>query len=81
MPSETSASVQARRLAFGQRLREVREELGMKQSDVAAAAGIDRTTYGRIEAGKHAVSIDNVFKVADALRVDVADLFTGLRDR
>ncbi|WP_189243672.1 helix-turn-helix domain-containing protein [Planobispora rosea] len=71
-------AVVLRRQAFGRRLRALREEAKLTQAAVAAAAGLDRSFYVGVEAGKRNISLDNVFAIADALGVPVEALFAGL---
>lgn len=65
----------ARRLVFGGNVRRYRQENGLSQEQLANAAGIDRKTINRIEQGVHSVRLDNVWLIADALDVDIRDLF------
>ncbi len=78
VPPTSRKAAPRRRLALGVRIRDVREQANRTQQDIADAAGLDRTTYGRIEAGRNSASVDAVFQIADALGVDVATLFTDL---
>lgn len=65
----------ARRLVFGGNVRRHRQEQELSQEQLAGEAGIDRKTINRIEQGVHSVRLDNVWLIADALGVDVRDLF------
>ncbi|TLQ39230.1 helix-turn-helix domain-containing protein [Streptomyces marianii] len=77
MPDETDTpAAPSRRQVFGGRLRELRTQAGRSQADVARAAGLDRAYYVGVEAGKRNISLDNVFALADALAVDIVELFT-----
>jgi len=83
MPNAISApdadpAVAARLQAFGRRLRELRTAAGRTQTGLAAEAGIDRSFYWNVEAGKNNISLEKIFALADALGVDVAELFRGL---
>lgn len=64
-----------RRAAFGARLRELRTSAGLTQERLAERAGFDRSFYVEVERGKHSLLLDRVFDLADALEVDVSDLF------
>lgn len=64
-----------RRLIFGDNVRHYRHNLSLSQEQLATAAGVDRKTINRIEQGVHSVRLDNVWLIADALGVDVRDLF------
>jgi len=64
-----------RRIAFGLRIRELRLERGLSQESLAHEAALHRTYMGSVERGERNVSIDNIYAIADALAVPVADLF------
>ncbi|WP_326751213.1 helix-turn-helix domain-containing protein [Streptomyces hirsutus] len=68
----------ARRQAFGRRLRELRVNASRTQASTATEAGIDRAFYVNVENGKNNISLNKIFALADALNVDVAELFRGL---
>ncbi|MGH3624185.1 MAG: helix-turn-helix domain-containing protein [Sciscionella sp.] len=76
--SASDDAADPRRQAFGQRLRGIRLRAGLTQEAVARDAGLHRVFYGRVESGTENISIDNVFKIADVLHVDVGDLFVNL---
>lgn len=65
----------SRRLRFGDNVRRFRHAHGMSQEELASKAGMDRKTVNRIEQGVHSVRLDNVWLLAQALDVDVRDLF------
>ena len=50
--------------AFGKRIRELRETLGISQEKFALKIGMDRTYYSSVEAGKRNISIINICKIA-----------------
>jgi len=60
---------------FGQRLRELRKQRGFSQESLALASGLDRTYIGGVERGERNISLINIHKIAQALRVEVRDLF------
>jgi transcriptional regulator with XRE-family HTH domain len=64
-----------RRLIFGENVRHYRQNLSLSQEQLAVAAGVDRKTINRIEQGVHSARLDNVWLIAEALGVDVRDLF------
>jgi transcriptional regulator with XRE-family HTH domain len=49
----------------------------MTQTAVAAAAGLDRSFYVEVEHARHSISVDRAHAIADALGVDIRDLFPG----
>jgi DNA-binding XRE family transcriptional regulator len=59
-------------------LRQVRLLSGMRQSDVAAAAGLARQTVTLLEAGVRSPHISNAVKIAKVLGCDVAALWPEL---
>lgn len=65
------------RMQFGKRLRELRTKEGLSQEELGFRAGIHRTYIGAIERGEQNLSIDNVHKLAKALKVSVDKLFKG----
>ena len=63
------------RKAFGKRVRELRKQQSYSQEQLADKAGLHRTYLGSIERGEQNVSIDNIAKIAKALRVSLSQLF------
>ena len=63
------------RLKIGQRIKELREEADMSQKDLAYAADLDRSYIASIENGQRNVSIVNIEKIANALRVTLKEFF------
>lgn len=59
----------------GSRLRRLREERGLTQTDLADRAGVSRQLVGALEAGRHLPRVDAALGLASALGVDVALLF------
>ncbi|WP_298742168.1 helix-turn-helix domain-containing protein [uncultured Microbacterium sp.] len=57
------------------RARELRAPLGLRQERLGHAAGLDRTYIGGIERGERNVSLDNIWRLADALGVEPGELF------
>ena len=60
---------------LGARIRELRKAKGYSQETFARKSGIDRTYIASVEAGKRNISIDNIKKIADALNVNLNELF------
>ena len=59
---------------FGERVRVLRQALGLSQEALALAAGLDRTYIGGVERGERNISLLNIQKIAQALNVSSADL-------
>lgn len=64
-----------RRRAFGDRLRALRAERGLSQEGLAHLADLHRTYVGSVERGERNIGIDNLYALADALKVSPCDLF------
>jgi transcriptional regulator with XRE-family HTH domain len=58
--------------AVGARLRELRRDAELTQEQIARAIGSHRPIIGRIERGKHVLSVDVLQRYARALDLDVA---------
>lgn len=64
---------------FATRLKELRLAQGLSQERLAELCGLHRTYVGSVERAERNVSIDNIERLAGALRVAVGDLFEGTR--
>jgi Predicted transcriptional regulators len=62
-------------VAFGKRVRELREAEGWSQEEFAARIGMDRSFYSAVERGERNVSLLRIKDIADGLGVAVGDLF------
>lgn len=56
---------------FGARVRAAREQLGLRQEDVALASGVGVRFVGDLERGKATVELDRALRVAAAVGLDV----------
>lgn len=63
------------RRQFGKRLRELRKNSGLSQEELGFRAGLHRTYIGSIERAEQNISVDNIHKLAKALKVSVDELF------
>ncbi len=64
------------KVQFGEQIREIRRERGWSQEYLADMAELDRSYVGCIERGERNVSIENICKLATALKVSPAELFS-----
>lgn len=62
------------RLLFARNIRLARKELSMSQEDMAEACGLHRTYVGAVERGERNISIDNMEKMAMAVKKSLAAL-------
>jgi transcriptional regulator with XRE-family HTH domain len=60
---------------LGQRIKELRKARGLSQDRLSEKIGIDSKHLSRIEVGKNYPSLDTLQKLADALHVELKDLF------
>ncbi len=65
-------------IALGRKIRSIREDKGFSQEGFSAEVGLDRAYYGGIERGERNVAAINLMKMAQALKVEVGELFPTL---
>lgn len=62
------------RRLLGDKIRRLRKKLGISQEELGFRAELHRTYIGAIERSEQNVSIDNIHKIAKALKVSPKDL-------
>lgn len=67
-----------RRRQLGDTIRATRLAAGLTQEKAALAAELDRSFYVEVETGKHSLTVDRLFAIADALEVPAADLLSSI---
>ena len=72
-PRVEAAAASGRR-AVGARVRSLRADAGITQTELAAAAQIGRVTLARIESGEQTPRFETLAAIAQALRLPVRDL-------
>jgi len=60
---------------FGKRMRELRKERGLSQEKLSFKADLHRTYIGMIERAEKNITLLNIEKIANALEVNIVDLF------
>jgi len=60
---------------FGRRIRDLRTRLCISQEELAFRAGFHRTYVGMIERGERNITLSNMMKLANALKIRLNDLF------
>ena len=71
----------ARQVALGRRVRDLRGRLGLTQQELARRAGIHWTYLSGIERGERNPALINIGRVADALEISLAELFSVFTQR
>jgi len=61
---------------LGKRIKEIREEKGLLQRQLAAELEIDSPMYSKIERGERRAKREQVIKLADLLETDKNELLT-----
>lgn len=61
---------------LGEKIQRVRKDKNISQMRLAEMIGVQTTTVGNIERGKTDTSVYTIFKIAEALRVHIKELFT-----
>lgn len=64
----------ARLIAFGERIREIRKSKGLSQEALADLAGVDRSYMGHIERGEKNITLTKIYQIAGALNVPASKL-------
>lgn len=74
----TNAQEQKLMKAFGKRVAEVRKSKGVTQQELSENIGMSVVATAYIETGKRWARLGTLNKIADSLKVNVADLFKGI---
>ena len=64
--------------ALAIRIKELRDQKGISQEELAHRSGLSRTGMGFVETGKRWPRLDTLMKVAQGLNVTVDELLKGL---
>ncbi len=59
---------------FGNKVRERRKKLGLSQEALADIAGVHRTYIGMIERAEKNITLENIGKLAKALKVEISEI-------
>ena len=64
--------------AFGRRVKELRIERDLTQSELAEKVGLSHNFIGMVERGERNTSVDKIFKLAKAFDIKLAQFFETL---
>lgn len=62
-------------IKFGKKVRDERMKLELSQEELASRAGVHRTYIGMIERAEKNITLENIEKIAKALRIKISDCF------
>jgi len=65
-------------VGLGQRIRKIRKERGLKQTELANQCDIEPSNLNRIEMGRTNPTIRTLTLIANALNISLQTLFRGL---
>lgn len=69
------SSIRQVRKQIGENIRELRREAGFSQEKLAEKADLHPVYLGQVERGEKAVSVEALWKLSKALKVDMAKMF------
>jgi transcriptional regulator with XRE-family HTH domain len=67
------------KLIFGATIRDLRRKLGFSQEVLAEKADLHRTYIGGVERGERNLSLENIVRLAHALKVTPSQLLERIR--
>jgi len=65
------------KVKVGQRIKQIRTEIGISQEALANKADLDRTYVTDVENGRRNISIENLEKLILALNISISDFFNS----
>ena len=65
---------------FGQVLQQIRKERGLSQEELGFESGYHRTYISQLERGKKSPSLQTIFKLAKALKVEPSEIVEHIQD-
>lgn len=65
-------------VSFAKRVREERKRIGISQEELAERAGVHRTYVGMIERAEKNITLENIKKIASALKMPISKLLESL---
>ena len=63
------------KIVLGLRIKQIRNEIGISQEELANRAGLDRTYITSVEKGRRNISIVNIEKICNALNISIKQFF------
>lgn len=63
---------------FGKTIKRLRTDMGLSQEELAYRAGVHRTYIGMIERAEKNITLENIYKIANALNVTISFIFSEI---
>jgi transcriptional regulator with XRE-family HTH domain len=67
------------RVKFGEKVRQLRTELGISQEKLAEICALHRTYIGSVERGERNISLINILRISRALKTTPSRLLEGIK--
>jgi transcriptional regulator with XRE-family HTH domain len=64
---------------FGEKVKEKREQLGLRQDDISSILKLSRTSVINIESGRHQTTIKNIYLLACLFQCPVSEFFPPIQ--
>ena len=65
-------------IKFGKKVREERLKQNLSQEKLASKAGVHRTYIGMVERAEKNITLENIERIAKALKLNLGDIFKNL---
>jgi len=81
MDDQPASAIHASQLALGRALRQLRQQAGLTQRELADRAGADDTYISQVETGRRDIRWSTITRLLNALDANIADLAAEIRQR
>jgi transcriptional regulator with XRE-family HTH domain len=68
-------------MSIGERLKQVREQAGLKQKEMAEFLELGKPGYNRIETGKVEITVKHLLKIAERFKISLDWLLLGKEEK
>lgn len=65
---------------IGSKIKEFRDKADFTQESLAGAIGVSRASIANYESGKQSIYISDLYKIADALNIEIKELLPPLQE-
>ncbi len=65
---------------IGKKIKTVRDKADLTQESLADAIGVSRASIANYESGKQSIYISDLYKIADALNIEIRELLPPLQE-